>query len=67
MAVWEFWKLRNSVIFYNGIFSIALWRREFGNQVFLQLVRVAEDKHLAIIQWLQTVAIFRYPLYISIF
>jgi hypothetical protein len=52
MAVWELWKLRNSVIFYNGIFSIALWRREFGNQVFLQLVRVAEDKHLAIIQWL---------------
>jgi hypothetical protein len=38
MASWEIWKLRNSIIFDNGVASLAMWRRNFRAQVHLQLV-----------------------------
>jgi hypothetical protein len=47
MASWEIWKLMNSIIFDNGVASLAMWRRNFRAQVHLQLVRVAEDKRFA--------------------
>ena len=54
-AAWELWNLRNSKIFDNGTPTLHLWLKKFRDQVYLQLVRVREDKRLSIIQWLESI------------
>jgi len=55
LAAWEIWKLRNAKIFDNGTPSIRLWLRNFKCLVKLQLVRVREDLHTPILEWLESI------------
>ena len=54
-AAWELWNLRNSKIFDNGTPTLHIWLKKFRYQVYLQLVRVREDKRLSIILWLEAI------------
>ena len=55
IAAWELWNLRNSKIFDNGTPTLHIWLKKFRYQVYLQLVRVREDKRLSIILWLEAI------------
>jgi hypothetical protein len=54
LASWEIWKLQNSIIFYNGVASFAVWHRNFRIQVTLELMRVYEAKRSIFSHWLET-------------
>jgi hypothetical protein len=54
LASWEIWKLRNSIIFDNGVVSFNTWSRNFRSQVTLQLMRVDETKWSIFSHWLET-------------
>ena len=55
IAAWELWNLCNSKIFDNGTPTLHIWLKKFRYQVYLQLVRVREDKRLSIILWLEAI------------
>ena len=54
-ATWKIWNLRSSKIFDKGSRTIHLLVKKFKDQVYLQLVRVRQDKRLSIIQWLESI------------
>jgi hypothetical protein len=56
IAAWEIWNLWNSIIFDDGVASVAAWVRKFKAQGYLQLMRVQEDKQASFISLLETIS-----------